>query len=59
VVIFLFFKRFALDSESNHSYRRPGRMPTAEIVGHDEHPLTYDTVAEAFERSEPPVEQPR
>ena len=36
---------------------RRRRMPDAEIVGHDEEPLTYDQVEEEFERV-PPMREP-
>jgi hypothetical protein len=43
-------------AEENTYTRR--RMPDAEIVGHEEEPLTYAQVASAFERSEPAVAHP-
>jgi hypothetical protein len=32
-------------------------MPSAEIVGHDDDPLTFDQVTAAFDRSNPPLEE--
>lgn len=59
IVIYLFFKRFGTGFEQENTYVRAGRMPRAEITGHDEDTLTYADVAEAFEASEPPkVETP-
>ena len=46
----LFFNRFMRNWERRTPTRRR-RMPDAEIVGHDEEPLTYDQVAEEFERA--------
>ena len=45
IVIYLFFKRFSAEPANANSYRR------------DEAPLTYQSVAEAFERTPAPVEQ--
>jgi putative membrane protein len=58
VVIFIFFRRFSVESPNANSYRRADQIPSAEIVGNDEPPLTYEAVSEAFERSQPPVEHP-
>lgn len=55
VAVFLWFKRFAPQFEETNTYRRAGRMPSAEIVGNDEAPLMFAEVSAAFERSEPPV----
>ncbi len=51
IVVFLFFKRFSPNFERDNTYRRPGRIPSAEITGHDEEPLTFDQVQRAFERT--------
>lgn len=48
IVVYFFFKRFAVDYSAEHSYRRGGRMPDAEIVGHDEFPLTTADVEREF-----------
>jgi putative membrane protein len=56
IVIFMFFRRFGTSADDTHTYRRGGRMPTAEITGHDEFPLTYEEVSEQFERSPAPQE---
>lgn len=57
IVIYMFFKRFG-SVASERTYRRDRRIPTAEIVGHDEEPLTFGDVEAAFERSAPPTEPP-
>lgn len=51
VVIFLFFKRFAANHtrDNDGTYRREGQMPTAEIIGHADEPLTYAQVTKVFE----------
>jgi hypothetical protein len=53
ITIFLFFKRFGAGFETENTYVRQGQMPREEIIGHDELPLTYDQVTDAFRRSEP------
>jgi putative membrane protein len=53
----LFFRRFMRNWEAENSYARFRRIPDAEITGHDEETLTYDQVAEEFERT-PPVHDP-
>lgn len=58
IVIYMFFKRFGVDS-SSRSYRRGGTMPSAEITGTDDFPLTFDKVNEAFEKSPAPNEPAR
>lgn len=58
IVIYMFFKRFGADSDAR-SYRRGGTMPSAEITGNDDFPLTYGEVSEAFERTEAPSEPAR
>ncbi len=52
IIVFIFMKRFGV--ETSNTYRRGGTMPTAEIVGHDEHPLTYEQVTAAFDRTPAP-----
>ena len=60
IVIYMFFRRFGVgDPDVANSYRRGGSIPTAEIVGIDEFPLTYDAVTDAFERAEAPTEPTR
>jgi putative membrane protein len=54
IVIYLFFKRFAARFEESHDYKRRGRMPAAEITGHDEVPLTTADVERAFASTSPP-----
>jgi putative membrane protein len=48
IVIFLFFKRFAARHQDSYDYRRGTTMPDAEIVGHDEVPLTTADVEREF-----------
>jgi len=54
IVIYMFFQRFGREDRDVNTYRRGGTMPTAEIAGTEEFPLTYREVTEAFERSEAP-----
>ena len=62
IIVVLWFKRFASSYQDEHQYRRGRLMPTAEIVGHDEDPLTYDDVEREFARvpatTEPDRAQP-
>jgi len=53
IVIYIFFTRFANEYEGQHDYRRrPGQdIPDAEIVGHDDDPLTTADVEKAFASS--------
>ncbi|MEN9645962.1 MAG: hypothetical protein RL238_2631 [Actinomycetota bacterium] len=55
IVIFMFFRRFGSGADGS-TYRRGNRMPTAEITGNEEFPLTYTDVEQAFQRSEAPVD---
>jgi putative membrane protein len=55
VTIYLFFKKFAAGVERDNTYVRRGRIPSAEIVGNDDDPLTFDQVSAAFDRSAPPL----
>lgn len=50
IIVVLWFRRFASSYHDEHQYRRGRLMPTAEIVGRDEDPLTYDDVAKEFAR---------
>jgi putative membrane protein len=54
IVVVLFFKRFAARFDESHNYRRGATMPDAEIVGHDEVPLTTADVEAAFAGSTAP-----
>jgi putative membrane protein len=54
VVIYLFFKKFAVRDETAYDFKRRGRIPEAEITGHDETPLTTADVAREFASSTPP-----
>ena len=57
IIVVLWFRRFASSYRDEHQYRRGHLMPTAEIVGHDEDPLTYDDVAREFAR-QPAASEP-
>jgi putative membrane protein len=50
IVIYVFFKKFASSYGESHDYRRGVQMPTAEITGHDEDPLTTADVEREFAR---------
>ncbi len=56
IVIFMFFRRFGTSAKDENTYRRAGRMPSAEITGNEEFPLTYGDVTDAFGRAEAPAE---
>jgi putative membrane protein len=51
IVVYYFFKKFAAPYSTDNSYRRGTRMPSAEIVGHDDIPLTTADVERAFATS--------
>ena len=57
IIVVLWFTRFAASHRDEHDYRRGRMMPNAEIVGHDDDPLTYDDVAREFARV-PPADEP-
>ncbi len=50
IVIYMFFKRFSASFDGEQSYRRELRIPTAEIIGNADVPLTFDDVAAEFAR---------
>ncbi len=54
IVIYLFFKKFAVRDDEAYEFRRRGRIPPAEIVGHDEARLTTADVEREFAASTPP-----
>ena len=56
IIIFTFFRRFSTTGAKENSYRRSDQIPTAEITGNDEFPLTFTEVEGAFGRSEAPAE---
>ena len=56
IIIFTFFRRFSTTAAKENSYRRDEQIPTAEITGNDEFPLTFTEVEGAFGRSEAPAE---
>jgi putative membrane protein len=57
IVIYLFFTKFAARHDESYDYRRRGRMPAAEITGHEELPLTTADVERAFAESVAPPER--
>ncbi len=59
IVVYLFFARFAARFGDDNTYRRSRRIPSAEIVGHDNVPITYESVTETFERVPAPPEPAR
>jgi len=54
IVIYLFFKKFAVKDETAYDFKRSGKIPAAEIVGNDEAPLTTADVEREFASSTPP-----
>jgi putative membrane protein len=54
IVIFLFFKRFAVRDDDAYDFKRKGKMPAAEIVGNDDMALTTADVEREFASSTPP-----
>lgn len=54
IVIYLFFTKFAAGHADSYDYKRKGKMPPAEITGHDEFPLTTEDVEREFAQSTPP-----
>jgi putative membrane protein len=54
IVIYLFFTRFADHTGESYDFKRPGRIPPAEITGHDEDPLTTADVEREFANTTPP-----
>ncbi len=53
IIVAIFFRRFAANYSREHDYRRGSRMPTAEISGHDDFPLTTEDVEREFSRTAP------
>jgi putative membrane protein len=63
IVAYYFFRKFAAPYANEHQYRRGAQMPSAEITGHDDVPLTTADVEREFARvpaapSAPSSEQP-
>ena len=54
IVIYLFFKKFAVKDDTSYDYKRSGKIPAAEIVGNDESPLTTEDIEREFANSTPP-----
>jgi putative membrane protein len=59
IIVTLWFTRFSKPVRHEYDYRRGRAMPTSEIVGHDDDPLTYDAVQREFERVPAPGEPQR
>jgi putative membrane protein len=59
VVVYYFFRKFAAPYRTDNSYRRGERIPSAEIVGHDDIPLTTADVERAFATAPAPSEPGR
>lgn len=58
VTIYIYFRKFSPGVERDNTYSRRNRIPTAEITGHDDNPLTYEQVSAAFGRAGAPLEEP-
>ena len=58
IVIFLFFRRFAVRDDDAYDFRRTGRIPAAEIIGNDDTPLTTADVEREFASTTPPPDDP-
>jgi putative membrane protein len=50
IIVTLWFTRFSASNRSEYDYKRGRRMPSAEIVGHDDDPLTFAQVQREFAR---------
>jgi putative membrane protein len=50
IVAYYFFRKFAAPYANEHQYRRGAQMPSAEITGHDDVPLTTADVEREFAR---------
>ncbi len=55
IIVVIFFRRFATAYNDEHNYKRgsSSSMPTAEITGHDEIPLTTADVEREFQTTAP------
>jgi putative membrane protein len=53
IVIYLFFTKFAARHDESYDFKRRGKMPSAEITGHDQIPLTTADVEREFARTVP------
>ncbi len=54
IVIYLFFTKFAARHAESYDFKRRGKIPVAEITGHDEIPLTMADVEREFAQTSPP-----
>jgi putative membrane protein len=59
IIVTLWFTRFSKSNRDEYDYKRGHMMPSAEIVGHDEDPLTYAAVEREFARVPAPDEPAR
>ena len=55
IVIYLFFKKFAVRDDESYDFKRRGKMPSSEITGNDDTPLTTADVEREFARTTPPA----
>lgn len=53
IIVYIFFRRVASSYAGEHDYRRGAKMPTAEIVGNDNTPLTTEDIEREFASSPP------
>lgn len=58
IIVVLWFTRFSASNRLEYDYKRGHRMPSAEIVGHDDDQLTYAEVEKAFARV-PAADEPQ
>ena len=54
IVIYLFFTKFAARHDESYDFKRGGKMPSAEIVGNEQIPLTTEDIEREFAKSVPP-----
>ena len=54
IVIYLFFKKFAVRDDEAYNFSRRGTIPSAEIVGNDDTRLTTADVEPEFAATTPP-----
>ena len=54
IVIYLFFTKFAARHDESYDFKRRGKMPSAEIVGNEQIPLTTEDIEREFAKSVPP-----
>jgi putative membrane protein len=59
IIIILWFTRFSRPVRDEYDFRRRHQMPSAEIVGSDDDPLTFDAVQREFDKAPAPGEPQR